>query len=93
MKELLQDLKRELLSSFGNSETEAINEMKRYKKEFPCYPGYNIYAYGNIMPYYSQIREFFERHNVKVSDNDTLMQKFFERCIKEAVDDILKGIN
>lgn len=93
MKELLQDLKRELLSSFGNSETEAINKMKHYKKEFPCYPGYNIYAYGNIMPYYSQIREFFESHNVKVSDDNMLMQKFFERCIKEAVDDILKGIN
>lgn len=36
MKELLQDLKRELLSSFGNSESEAINEMKRYKKSFPA---------------------------------------------------------
>lgn len=68
---------------------EVINELKRYKREFPSVLDYNYYKYGNILPYYSQIREFYGENGLKPSDNNDMLQKHFEGHIRIAIDEIL----
>lgn len=66
-----------------------VNELRRYKREFPRESDYNWYRYGNILPYYSQIREFYEENGIRVSKDDYLMEKDFCLNIGKAIDTIL----
>lgn len=89
-KKVLEAMKEELLTWCDTPE-ESRHEMERYRKEFKTMAGYNIYAYGNIRPYYYQMRAFFEENGMKVSENNSVMQKVFEKYICLAVDQILDG--
>lgn len=68
---------------------EVINELRRYKREFPSVLDYNWYKYGNILPYYSQIEEFYRKNGLQPSVNTKMMQKHFEGHIRIAIDEIL----
>lgn len=68
---------------------EVISELKRYKKEFNSETDYNWYSYGNILPYYYQIREFYKKNEVEVSDDDCIMCEHFKRHVGKAIDEIL----
>lgn len=39
---------------------ESLSEIKRYMREFPKEPDYNIAQYGNLFVYYDEIREFYK---------------------------------
>ena len=80
-----------LLSGMGSDRAEALRELERYKKEFPREPGYNIYSYGNICPYYSQIRELYEGTGTAAPGMDSALQRHFERAIERAVNALLEG--
>lgn len=67
-----------------------VSELRRYKRDFPYESDYNYYKYGNILPYYSQIREFYEKNGVKASRNDRLMEKDFCLNVGKAIDAILE---
>ena len=67
-----------------------ISELRRYKRDFPYESDYNYYKYGNILPYYSQIREFYEENGVKPSRDDSLMEKDFCLNVGKAIDKILE---
>lgn len=67
-----------------------VNELRRYKRDFPMESDYNYYKYGNILPYYSQIREFYEKNGVRASKNDRLMEKEFCLNVGKAIDTILE---
>lgn len=69
---------------------EVIAELRRYKNEFPAVLDYNWYKYGNILPYYSQIRDFYIEHGVKPSEDNEILQNHFESHIRKAINNILK---
>lgn len=87
---LLEETKSYLLECMGDTVEEAVHEIRRYRSEFSRYPGYNLYAYGNILPYYTDMRHFCEETcGVKMNEDNSLMQATFEKYICRAVDDIL----
>ena len=67
-----------------------VSELRRYKKDFPMQSDYNYYRYGNILPYYSQIREFYEKNGVTASKSDTVMCSDFCLNVGKAIDTILE---
>ena len=67
-----------------------IKELRRYKRDFPYESDYNYYKYGNILPYHSQIREFYEKNGVIPSKNDIHMEKEFCWNVGKAIDAILE---
>lgn len=67
-----------------------VNELGRYKREFPNVLDYNWYKYGNILPYYSQIEEFYRKNGLEPCENNQMLQKHFEGHIRIAIDEILK---
>lgn len=69
---------------------EVVAELRRYKREFWSVPDYNWYRYGNILPYYSQIRNFYENHGFKANENDCLMCEDFCYHVGKAIDKILE---
>ena len=71
---------------------EVINELKRYKKEFYRENDYNWYKYGNILPYYSQIRDFYEKNGVKAPEDSGELQWDFECHVRKAIDLILSEV-
>lgn len=76
---ILEDVDRE----------ETIKELRRYKKEFPRVKDYNWYMYGNILPYYSQIRDFYTEHDFTPSENDDILLEHFKLHLRKAIDNIL----
>ena len=66
-----------------------IAELKRYKREFRGEPDYNYYRYGNILPYYSQIRDFYIGHGFPCNDDNELLCEDFCYHVGKAIDKIL----
>lgn len=85
---LVEAIKKYILED--EDKEEIINELRRYKKEFREFIGYNWYAYGNILPYYEQIREFYKENGLTPSEDDSILQKHFEKHIQRAIDEILE---
>lgn len=85
---LIQAIKKYILED--ENKEEVVNELKRYKSEFRYCLGYNWYAYGNILPYYSQIRDFYKENGIEASEDNSVLQKHFEKHIQRAIDEILK---
>ena len=71
---------------------EVINELRRYKKEFSFEKDYNWYKYGNILPYYSQIRDFYEKNGIFAPESDSVLQEHFEYHVGKAIDSILSEV-
>lgn len=68
---------------------EVVAELKRYKREFRSEPDYNYYRYGNILPYYSQIRDFYQEHGFLANENNELLCEDFCYHVGKAIDKIL----
>ena len=86
---LVKAIKKYILSDVNREEI--INELSRYKKEFSSVLDYNWYMYGNILPYYSDIREFYNTNGFTLSDdddNDGLLHHF-RFHLRYAIDEIL----
>lgn len=49
------------LTHFCDTKKESIQEIKRYKKEFPREPDYNIAQYGNLIIYYYDVRQAYKK--------------------------------
>lgn len=87
-KEIVKAIKDYILADVDKEET--VSELRRYKKEFRNEPDYNWYRYGNILPYYSQIRGFYAEHGVKVSEDNEVLCSSFCKCVGKAIDLILE---
>lgn len=46
-----------------------IDEVKRYKKEFPKEKDFNIAQYGNLLCYYSDIYKFYNQCGYKTTNS------------------------
>lgn len=66
-------------------------ELARYKRTFPMATDYNWYMYGNILPYYTQIREFMEKNGMEAPEDNSRLQKTFCVYVRKAIDAILTG--
>lgn len=70
---------------------EVVSELKCDKKEFRAEPDYNWYRrYGNILPYSSQIRDFYKSLNIPCSDDNEIMCNDFCFHVEKAIDSILE---
>lgn len=85
---LLNAIKEELLEICDTKE-ESLNELKRYRKEFKYEKDYNIYQYGNIRPYYSQIRDLFKAVKHPSPEDNQALCEIFKRYIRKATDELL----
>lgn len=88
---LVKAIKDYILEDEENPE-EVKNELKRYKTEFHNEKDYNWYKYGNILPYYSQIRDFYEKNGIPLPDSDSVLQEHFEYHVGKAIDSILSEV-
>lgn len=89
-KKLLTAIKSYILED--ENKEEVINELRRYKKEFSFEKDYNWYKYGNILPYYSQIRDFYEENGIPVPESNSVLQEHFEYHVGKAIDSILSEV-
>lgn len=68
----LCQIEQSLLEMRDTSE-DSVCEIRRYVREFPNEPDHNLAQYGNLLVYYSQVREFYRDCGYKsmqnVSDN------------------------
>lgn len=84
---LVKSLKDYILD--GENKEEIVHELKRYKTHFPFEPDYNWYRYGNILPYYSQIRKFYEDNKAVCPASNEALEKHFFAHLKKAIDEII----
>lgn len=89
-KKLLTAIKDYILEEENPEEVK--NELKRYKTAFHKEKDYNWYKYGNILPYYSQIRDFYLEHDIPVPESDSVLQEHFEYHVGKAIDLILSEV-
>ena len=87
-KELVDAIAEYILED--ENKEEVIAELKRYKREFRSEPDYNWYRYGNILPYYSQIRDFYKDNGFMGNPNDILLCEDFCYHVGKAIDKILE---
>lgn len=85
---LVKAIKEYILSD--ENKEEIVNELKRYKKEFPSVLDYNWYMYGNILPCYSSIRGFYNQNELTCSDDNDELLHHFRFHIRRAIDSILE---
>lgn len=71
---------------------EVLSELKHYRKEFSFEKDYNWYKYGNILPYYSQIRDFYEKNGIPLPESNSVLQEHFEYHVGKAIDSILSEV-
>ena len=70
------------------------DEIKRYMKEYPNEPDYNIAQYGNMLVYYWEIREMYIKAGYKsfcdnrISDNK--MWEIYKRQVRYVARQIMK---
>lgn len=70
---------------------ETMDNLRRYRREFFNFPEYNWYRYGNILPYYSQIRDFFRGCGIVPPEDNERLEKVFFPCLRQAIDNILEA--
>lgn len=85
---LVKAIKDYILSD--EDKEEIVNELNRYKKEFSYVLDYNWYMYGNILPYYSDIREFYNKNGFTCNNNNDELLYHFRFHIRRAIDSILE---
>lgn len=88
---LVKAIKEYILSD--ENREEVVNELNRYKKEFSSVLDYNWYMYGNILPYYSDIRGFYNKNGFTFSDDNDELLHHFRLHIRYAIDEILAEEN
>ena len=68
-----------------------LNELKRYRNEFPRERDYNYYKYGNVAIYYNEIREIFRRAGYKVERySDTTTEYIYMQLVRNTIDAIFR---
>ena len=87
-KEIVKAIKDYILADVDKEDT--VSELRRYKKDFWKESDYNWYRYGNILPYYSQIRDFYAEHGVEASEDNEVLCSSFCKCVGKAIDLILE---
>lgn len=85
----IRSAKKQLLSICDTKE-QSIKEVHRYKRTFPFEIDYNIAMYGNVLVYYTQVREWFEKLHFKSVDkmSDKALWSWYKWYIGRAADEL-----
>lgn len=69
LNEVLLDIEDSLLS-FCDTKEQCLSEIRRYIKEFPREPDYNLAAYGNLRIYYYELDYLYKSYKTMKSWSD-----------------------
>jgi hypothetical protein len=77
---------------FNDLEEMGVNEVRRYVREFWYCNDYNIVQYGNLLIYYSDVRELYKRAGYKSMDkmSDSKIWDIYKRQVGYMARTILK---
>lgn len=78
---VLNEIHKDLLS-ISDTRALSISEVKRYKREFPKEPDYNLAQYGNMIIYYYGVREMYKRAGYTTMDSWS-DQKVWETYLRQ----------
>lgn len=80
------------LRTMCDSETESLEEIRRYMSEFPYEPDYNLVNYGNLLIYYYSIRDLYKSCGYKSIDrmNDSGLWETYRRQVGYVAREIVK---
>ena len=89
---LLNDLFSDIIDKMTNydEDDELLEDLRRYKANFPNEIDYNYAQYGNLSIYFDDVREQFEKfgYNTKRINNDTIW-KMYLYAVREVIEFIL----
>lgn len=71
------------LLEISDTEEQSRNEIKRYCKEFKFESDCNIAAYGNVLIYYYDVRNFYRKHGYKTAErlSDRALWEIYRRQV------------
>ena len=69
-----------------------ISEIRRYMKEYPNEPDYNIAQYGNMLVYYWKIREMYINAGYKTFENNKISESKMWEIYKRQVGYVARQI-
>ena len=88
---VLTDIEQQL-NELMDTKEDSLNEIKRYMKEFPREPDYNLVQYGNLLIYYTDIRAMYKEAGYKVENyNDTQLWDSYKRQVGMVAREIAKS--
>lgn len=77
----LNDIEGDLLS-ICDTKTESLQQIRRYVGEFKKEPDYNIAQHGNMLCYYTDIRDFYRSCGYKTTEkmsNEKLWETYLHQ--------------
>lgn len=79
---VLSEIADDLLN-ICDTESESLEGIRRYMREFPREIDYNLAQYGNMLVYYGQVREMYKRAGYKSVDrlSDTDLWETYRRQV------------
>lgn len=80
------------LRNICDTDSESLEEIQRYMREFPREIDYNLAQYGNMLIYYEQVREMYKRAGYKSVDrlSDTDLWEIYRRQVGYVARGIMK---
>lgn len=80
---VLNEIYNDLLAISDGGAFDSWKEIRRYFREFPNEPDYNLAQYGNVLIYYYQVREMYRRHGYKSMDrlSDSKVWEIYKRQV------------
>lgn len=72
-----------LMDIYEDLQAMGLNEVERYRKEFPRETDYNLAQYGNLLIYYYDVRAMYERAGYKSLKgwSDTKIWELYKRQV------------
>lgn len=90
---LLNDLFSDIIDKMTNydEDDELLEDLRRYKENFPNEIDYNYAQYGNLNIYYYEVRDLFEKFGYNTKRiSDTKIWEMYRFAVREVIDYILE---
>lgn len=87
---VLTSIYEDLVYMCESKET-SIQEIKRYKKEFPKELDFNLYQYGNLLVYNDQIRELYKDYKSLKNASIEKLINIYKRQVRFIANYILEN--
>lgn len=96
MKKISKNVKlNAVLNEIANDlEEMGMNEVRRYRENFPRETDYNIVQYGNLLIYYYDVREMYKRAGYKTMDkwSDSRVWETYKRQVGYMAEKMVRGL-
>lgn len=91
LNKVLNDIYDSLLS-MCDTEKESIQEIKRYKDNFPKELDFNLYQYGNLLIYNDQIKNLYSQYKSLQNVSIDKLIEIYKRQVRYVANYILANI-